>query len=373
MHPVPSSRLAYTLASRSESSFPERHAWSEPDDMSHLESESHEDVTYSQPGFPKIDIFAPGLSSFWQQNWLDHSQPLLHHQRHPHQDRVTPPQAHHSQPHQVHHEFFTPSPISPVQPSDASAQAEWEILRATTTTAGHHAPPPGQHFPWLPSQATMTSSDPKIKVEDDSDSNWSLNESLEEIHLPPLIQPNVQRLRRGSTGRVSKVGRAPVTKSSGAMYQTFRVGRPRHPGGTNTSSTTERVEINLCGTPYDTTAGGTTEDLSPDDYAVKVQERRIAHKLSEKSRRNRLTAAIREIQKLMPADVENKDKDEGEKEEAVVQAQSISKVDVVEMAVGFVRRLKRENERLAARVKVAEEKLREKEEKKEKEMTRKET
>jgi hypothetical protein len=149
------------------------------------------------------------------------------------------------------------------------------------------------------------------------------------------------------------------------MYQTFRVGRSRPPGGTASSATAERVEINLCGTPYDTAAGGTTEDLSPDDYAAKVQERRIAHKLSEKSRRNRLTAAIREIQKLMPADVDNKDKDEREKEEAVVQAHSISKVDVVEMAVGFVRRLKRENERLAARVKAAEEKLREKEEKEE--------
>jgi hypothetical protein len=145
------------------------------------------------------------------------------------------------------------------------------------------------------------------------------------------------------------------------MYQTFRVGRPRPPGGAN--STTERVEINLCGTPYDTTAGGTAEDLSPDDYAAKVQERRIAHKLSEKSRRNRLTAAIREIQKLMPADGENKD--EGDKEDVAVQAHSISKVDVVEMAVGFVRRLKRENERLAAKVKAAEEKLREKEREKE--------
>ena len=91
MHTIPTSRLAYNLASRSESSFPERHAWSEPDDISHLASSSstgmNNDVIYAhQPGFPKIDIFAPGLSSFWQQNWLDQSQTLLHH-RHP----VSPP------------------------------------------------------------------------------------------------------------------------------------------------------------------------------------------------------------------------------------------------------------------------------------------
>jgi hypothetical protein len=355
MHPVSTSRLAYNLASRGESSFPERHAWSEPDDLSHLEG--HEDVAYSEPGFPKLDIFAPGLPSIWQQNWLDQGQPLPHH-RHPHHGKVTSPSAH-----QVHHEFFTPSPISRTHPSDTSVQYEWEILRTTTAAAGHHAPPPGQHFPWLPSQATAPSSDSQIKIEDDSDSNWSLNDSVEEIHLPPLIQPNVQRLRRGSTGRVSKVGRVPTGKPSGAMYQTFRVGRPRPPGGTN--STTERVEINLCGPPYDTTTGRTADDLSPDDFAAKVQERRIAHKLSEKSRRNRLTAAIREIQKLMPADGDNKD--EGEKDDAAAQAHLISKVDVVEMAVGFVRRLKRENERLAAKVKAAEEKLREKEKEAEKE------
>jgi len=75
MHPIPPSRLAYNLPSRNESSFPERHAWSEPDDISHL---SGGDVTYTQPGFPKLDIFTPGLSSFWQQNWLDQSQPLPH-------------------------------------------------------------------------------------------------------------------------------------------------------------------------------------------------------------------------------------------------------------------------------------------------------
>ncbi len=81
MHPVePNGPLTYSLEAitRGESSFPERHIWTESDDITHLPAN---DVTYSQPGFPKLDTAfggAPGLSSFWQQNWLDQTQTLLH-------------------------------------------------------------------------------------------------------------------------------------------------------------------------------------------------------------------------------------------------------------------------------------------------------
>ncbi|KAK1825938.1 hypothetical protein QBC39DRAFT_365614 [Podospora conica] len=80
-------------------------------------------------------------------------------------------------------------------------------------------------------------------------------------------------------------------------------------------------------------------------------EKRIAHKLSEKGRRNRLTSAIREIQKLMPLDAvtppaaEGAPKDGGD---AVVYPH-FSKVDVVEMAIGYIRRLQKENEEIKRR------------------------
>ncbi len=54
----------------------------------------------------------------------------------------------------------------------------------------------------------------------------------------------------------------------------------------------------------------------------------------------------------MPAEGDNtgaNGDEDGDKEEMMVQPH-FSKVDVVEMAVGFIRRLKRENERLAKRV-----------------------
>ncbi|KAK0643397.1 hypothetical protein B0T16DRAFT_512591 [Cercophora newfieldiana] len=376
MHPVPTSRLAYSLTARWESSFPERHGWSEPDDMSHLENHHHDEMAYSQPGFPKVDIFAPGLSSFWQQNWLDQSQPLLHHSRHPHHDRITSPhQAHHA----PHHEFFTPSPISPIhQPSEtSSAQTEWDILRATTTTTaadGHtHAPlrqatpPPSPgcprnnnnplpHYPFPPlpsaeskSKTTPTPTGPSTTASTISNSprSSSRTSNAYDAAAPPAQAASPSGMGMG-------------------MYQTFRVGNKRPP----TTASAERVEIiNLCGSsPIITTTGTGTapEDLSPDDYAAKVQERRIAHKLSEKSRRNRLTAAIREIHKLMPSSSSEEQEKDGTSEmerEAMAQqmAAHFSKVDVVEMAVGFIRRLKRENERLAERVKAVEERERERE------------
>ena len=230
-------------------------------------------------------------------------------------------------------DFFTPSPISPVQRTETTSQAEWDMLRATAGL-------PALNFPWLPTQT-----EPKIKIEDDSDSNWSLNESLEEIQLPPLVQPHVQRLRRSSGSRVNKVSRLP-TKSA---FHTFRMNkRPAPAAATDRPDYGEVVILDGPG------SGEGAGELSPDDYAAKVLERRIAHKLSEKSRRNRLTAAIREIQKLMPEG--SADGGSSPNVDVALHTQS-SKVDVVEMAIGFIKGLKQENETLARKVREAEEKL----------------
>jgi len=103
----------------------------------------------------------------------------------------------------------------------------------------------------------------------------------------------------------------------------------------------------------------------------KADSKRIAHKLSEKSRRNRLTIAIREIQKLLPTEMD-RDRDflgdgstlgsrsergRSECDYVIRPGVPSSKLDVVEMAVGFIKDLKQRNKDLARRAREAESKL----------------
>lgn len=380
MHPITAGRLAYNLPSRqSESSFPERHIYSEPDEIE-TDHDHHQDhpLSYSQshpqPGFPKLD-FVPSISSFWQESWLDQSQPTHrpHHQHHAVSpviyggvevpvschltrreqsiDRLTSP---HHQHHHSAHDIFASSPIRPPQ-----HDVEWEILRATTL------PAPGPDLPWL--STLHTGASPKIKTEDDSDSNWSLNDnsndnSSEDLQLPQLVRPHIQSLRRragAGASKVSKVSRHPPTPTS--FQHTFRMSTKPTSGAARASNITINTNgietIDLCG-PSPTPTPTTGE--SPDDFAAKMMERRIAHKLSEKSRRNRLTAAIREIQKLMPLDGT-----ELANSEVAGIYPHFSKVDVAEMAIGYIRKLKRENEELKRKGREREEKDKEREREKE--------
>ncbi len=105
----------------------------------------------------------------------------------------------------------------------------------------------------------------------------------------------------------------------------------------------------------------------------KVNSKRIAHKLSEKTRRNRLTIAIREIQKLLPSEesggvtgggggggsggAEGEDRDG--LDFVVRPGVPSSKLDVVEMAVGFIRDLKERNREMARRLWEAERRVEE--------------
>lgn len=113
-----------------------------------------------------------------------------------------------------------------------------------------------------------------------------------------------------------------------------------------------------------TTDGGDTELIF--DHASrssKAASKRIAHKLSEKTRRNRLTIAIREIQKLLPADGEGGDpsqtRSQQEGDFGFRPGMPSSKLDVVEMAVGFIKDLKEKNTEMARRVRAAERRLEE--------------
>jgi hypothetical protein len=93
----------------------------------------------------------------------------------------------------------------------------------------------------------------------------------------------------------------------------------------------------------------------------KVNSKRIAHKLSEKTRRNRLTIAIREIQKLLPSedggDEHSRSQSQKEPDFVVRPGVPSSKLDIVEMAVGFIKDLKERNKEMAKRLKEAERKV----------------
>ncbi|SPQ25297.1 92662e4f-c6b2-401c-99f3-ae0ab85cde88 [Thermothielavioides terrestris] len=93
----------------------------------------------------------------------------------------------------------------------------------------------------------------------------------------------------------------------------------------------------------------------------KVDSKRIAHKLSEKTRRNRLTIAIREMQKLLPSEIEGADQplSQTHKDADFVVRPGVpsSKLDVAEMAVAYIKDLKEKNKEMARRIREAEQKL----------------
>ncbi|KAK3934260.1 putative phosphorus acquisition-controlling protein [Diplogelasinospora grovesii] len=110
-------------------------------------------------------------------------------------------------------------------------------------------------------------------------------------------------------------------------------------------------------------------DIYPDSsFSTKLLSKRIAHKLSEKSRRNRLAAAIREIQKLLPSKAQgeaahndnNNNNEISDDKEPSPQFQCMgptSKVEIVELAVGYIRKLKQEKDEATRRAREAEQQL----------------
>lgn len=387
MHPVPTSRLAFSLAARtSESSFPERHA--EPDDMAHLHdhepSYDHHHQPHHEPGFPKLGLLPPGMSTFWQESWLEQYHPPQHHDA-PARHRQHHAQNHHwvddtacfsptspadvmripsPQTHNTHHPVFSPSPMAPsAAPTDeVTTPSEWDAL----LHAAH------LDFPWLPAHQQQQPSSSKFKSEDDSDSAWSGNDSnsnngatsSEEIPTPPP-QPTAprrpsavppRRRRLGSVPRVTKPSKVPAGGGGGGVYHTFRMSK-RPPAPAARPAVVDLIETTPFG-PHPITNFGAASAAAVGDSndPAKMLEKRLAHKLSEKGRRNRLTSAIREIQRLMPLDavaaVEGVA--EGGKGGGEVVYPHFSKVDVVEMAIGYIRRLQRENEEMVRRVKAGE-------------------
>ncbi|KAK3324291.1 hypothetical protein B0T19DRAFT_227421 [Cercophora scortea] len=324
MHPMATNFSVCSLSTKGEySSFPERHLtprdslldWPEPVEIPNLQGHW---ATYSPP---ELGALEPDLITFSPRNWLDQQSQLPVH-RTQHTTKAAFPEA----PIDDLHHAFSP----PVPQTTPGSQTGWDMLLLATDQST-------TSFPWSPTQ-------PAIKIEDDSDSIWSLNDSQEDLQsLPSAWLPAQKFKRRRSIPKVTKPSRQ-STASTAQVRHFASLGkqlvRSSVPDRLELSETAVASHSSDFGNPF---VSGGTIDLTSDDFSAKLHSKRVAHKLSEKSRRNRLTAAIREIQKLLPQDAESDERPPGS---------LISKVDVVEMAIGYIKRLKQEN---AATVKRAEE------------------
>ncbi|KAK3374522.1 hypothetical protein B0T24DRAFT_297820 [Lasiosphaeria ovina] len=355
MHPVAAANRftsSSSSAARGNLAFPERYLDSptgspEPDSTIHLPN----DVTgHAQPVAASFDMLdsGHGISSFWSQSWLEQGQPVLH-QNSLHNTGTT-------SPHPVtNYAVFPDTPI-------LTDQVDWDMLQAAADQAGD--------LSWAATHSEV------IKIEDDSDSIPSLNDGLESIWYRQSSWPPAQKLRRQSMPKVAKPSRLSTAgNTQHAAAATAHTNRRSHTSGLNHYQVQAQVSQQSPLSPQSSessqaAAASATADTAffSDDPSTKLLCKRIAHKLSEKSRRNRLTVAIREIQKLMPQDPSSitslpRPLLPGELSQSTVMdagggGASASKVDVVELAVGYIRRLKKENEDATRRAEEAEEQLR---------------
>lgn len=187
---------------------------------------------------------------------------------------------------------------------------------------------------------------PDSNPEEDSDSIQSPNETLEEFCPPLPTGPS-------APGQTHHTSHTSVTSSSTNWLDFSAAAAPSlaRPNYDNTVAAADAGEAEMA--------------FQRSSSPSKVDSKRIAHKLSEKSRRNRLTIAIREIQKLLPpalADVaetgdHSRSHSRAQPEFHLRPGVPSSKLDVVETAVGFIKDLKKKNLEMARRVREAERKL----------------
>lgn len=108
----------------------------------------------------------------------------------------------------------------------------------------------------------------------------------------------------------------------------------------------------------------------PEALAENLSSKRTNHKLAEQGRRNRINNALKEIEALIPAEFVNmknaKDATPcslkgSEKEKEKPSNQQISKASTVEMAIDYIKALKKELEETKGKLEAAEARLGEKE------------
>lgn len=339
-------RLPGSPEFETESSFPERYLEDDPF--------SGNGPDRYQPAGTKGDTEATGHAPFTSQRWPSHSTPYPPYNY----GRVSGPL-----PVGNGFEPLTAKTIK-VYPHDAligGNHPSAPFLRTTAPMQADWAPYPEQSLEglfWQPAHSEFT-------PEDDSDSVQSPSGSPSNFGHPPPTLSAAQKPRRPSTRGLAKLTTAP-TPASG-HYPTRRIDRPYIP---DFDYNTDRLDPSDPASVFSEFLPRPNHDISVNNgseieityrdssSSSKVDSKRIAHKLSEKTRRNRLTIAIREIQKLLPSEGDESPSQSQKEIDFVVRpGVPSSKLDVVEMAVGFIKDLKAKNTVMARRLSEVEQKL----------------
>ncbi|KAK4235229.1 hypothetical protein C8A03DRAFT_18003 [Achaetomium macrosporum] len=308
--------------SGADSSFPERHFTPSYEDKPVF---SGLEPGQPQPVVTERQTYESGVVSASSQCWPSGNQPSQHPDHIPYHGQLADGQA-----------------ISvPLQRTTAPLVGEWALFNEQ---------PSSRHF-WQPGQGGFN-------IEDDSDSIPS-PDSSEDAYTPLPAWFSEQRPRRQRSRRVSK----PATAASSTLsrHKAANSDKPYIPDfdyNQEWYDQSDTAAAFLPHTNYDISAtNGNAIEITFQDRASSSKEdsKRIAHKLSEKTRRNRLTIAIREIQKLLPSQPASELANEADF--VVRPGVPSSKLDVVEMAVGFIKDLKEKNEDMKRRLREAEQEL----------------
>ncbi|KAL2165059.1 hypothetical protein VTH06DRAFT_355 [Thermothelomyces fergusii] len=335
VQPTPATGLSYSPdLDEAESSFPERHL---DEDKPPFSAAGGIRTAGYESGLVKRQVFEPSLPTIYARDWPGPGQSV--------------PKENHAPSHGpvVVDGNTLGGPFPQPQPTSGPSSAGWSSFREQ----------PQDGFFWPRRE---------FSVDDDSDSIQSRNESHEDF-CPSMPVLSGQRPRRRSSHRVTKPAKPP-TPIATHHHLAARTERPYIPDFDYSTDWLEPSDASVASFSHSIhdpgpVAGGNETEIALHDNngssssPSKVDSKRIAHKLSEKSRRNRLTIAIREIQKLLPSGVDGEDLLPASKDADYVVRPGVpsSKLDIVEMAVGFIRDLKAMNKSMAEKIKELEKEL----------------
>ncbi|EED17044.1 HLH transcription factor (PalcA), putative [Talaromyces stipitatus ATCC 10500] len=227
--------------------------------------------------------------------------------------------------------------ITKEQPSNKSATNTPLMEPLSRQPSGSLTPGPRSSVMPSPSGPVPKKSEPKAST---TRKRQSISSSHASPALRPRISPSIQPLVRGDG----------MTSESSALYLASKSNYQHILDGTV-----------LPGVSY------------PETLAENLSSKRTNHKLAEQGRRNRINTALKEIEALLPPDFaheramkeskdgngagKNSDGKEAKEAKEKSTPPTISKASTVEMAIDYIKALKKELEETKAQLQAAETKL----------------